>query len=126
MSDSITGLLPGAYTVTVTDLQGCTATQSLRVKYLSDSQNPGERAVLRLYPNPATSFTYVEMPETTQTPAALEVFDALGRRVRVFELEVALASNVWQVSLAGFPAGTYPVRLLDARGRVLGVGKLVR
>ncbi len=122
MEDLLSGLLPGFYTLTVTDERGCTATETFEVKFVLDAGEAGETAVLLLYPNPAGAAATLE---TTFRASRLALFDAAGRQVRVLSLVDSGASK-WTIPLEGLAAGVYAVRLYDERGAVVGVGRLVK
>jgi len=77
----ITGLLPGVYCVTVTDSNGCTA-KRCSVVSTSSATNDLENAVLQVFPNPATSGSWVQvnLPENLQGEILmLEMMDVQGK-----------------------------------------------
>ena len=75
----------------------------------------------RVYPNPFTNKINVEI--RSAGARLLEVTDILGRRL--YRGEVAGPRTV-EVELDGAQGGVYFIKVLDERGRVLGVEKVVR
>lgn len=82
---------------------------------VADEEAPGTPLVFRLdaaYPNPFTSVTTLTYALPEAATVRLEVFDVLGRRVRVL-VDETLPAGEHRVALsaAGLPSGTYLVRL---------------
>jgi hypothetical protein len=115
-TDVINGLSPGAYAVTVTDANGCTAEGVATVPFfLGATELEGGGSAL-LYPNP-TNFTAVldlRFPAPVQQ-LTIELFNALGQRIRTFRADGAVNITL-PVSVADLPEGTYFIRL-DADGK---------
>ena len=76
------------------------------------------QAQIAVYPNPARTLAYVELPAALGTqPVAATLLDALGREVRTTTL-AAQGAQAHQLSLAGLPAGVYALRLRTSAGVV--------
>ena len=80
-SDGGTGLertqiLPGTYTVTVTDIQGCTATGTYNVGTVS-ANDIGGTALPKVWPNPASDLLYIN----GNALVSVSLCDATGRLV---------------------------------------------
>ena len=110
------GVLPaGTYTLRVEqrDYDG-TADASALV-----SVTVSGRGVVTVSPNPFRDRFEVRMPTALErvggTPAVLQITDAQGRRVLERTLDPS-AGERHGVSLEGFPAGFYSVRVLDGAG----------
>lgn len=71
-------------------------------KNLHESKNE-----LKLYPNPAMDFISLEIPESSDNPLAVQVFDAAGRLLRT--TDVAGQKDKIQVDLSGLPAGFFMI-----------------
>ncbi len=81
---------------------------------------------ITLYPNPASnSQNSVLRSHVDVGRATLEVFDALGRRVRSTPVELSAGGEV-AVPTQGLPAGMYLVRVTDARGEEMAARLVVR
>ena len=76
---------------------------------------------MRVFPNPATDFAHVELPEGAREPL-VQVFDLQGREVQ--GLQVRDIKPSIQLNLAGVSAGLYFVAVSE-KGRVLAREKLV-
>jgi predicted outer membrane repeat protein len=123
--DMIANLLPGLYTLTVTDERGCEAVWTFEVKAVSGTGEAEGKAVLIIYPNPAReAVTLTADFKGTAVPARLELFDAAGRLAR--SLSVSDNGGAWQIPLEGLAAGQYLVSLKDKNGETVGAGALVK
>lgn len=78
-ADSIGGLAPGTYAVTITDANNCTITAANLVVTLVDGISETGRAQLAVYPNPANEQLYVQLPQLSN--ATLIVMNLDGREV---------------------------------------------
>lgn len=78
-TDSIGGLAPGTYAVTITDANGCTITAGNLVVTLVDGISENGLAQLAVYPNPANEQLYVQLPQ--QSNAVIAVLNLDGREV---------------------------------------------
>ena len=122
--DLLAGLLPGFYTLTVTDQRGCEAVWIFEVKFTSGTKEGEGQAVLLIYPNPAGESTVLST-DFRDRPALLEMYDAAGRPARSAELPTGSISG-WSISLEGLAAGYYTLLLRDAVGKPIGTGKLIK
>jgi SprB repeat len=99
---SITGLLPGTYTVTLTDENACTRSEVFVVDWSVGTYAPTQVRV-RTWPNPATQLLWVEhgaMPPHTQ----FRMMDVHGRSV----LQVPVTNaGIFQVEIGQLPGGVY-------------------
>lgn len=124
--DMVSGLLPGPYTLTITDTRGCAAVWAFEVEFTIETTEAGEQAVLLIYPNPAGEAATVagDFPEKL-SPARLGLYDAAGRLLRSLTLPGNGAAT-WQVPLENLAAGQYLVLLYDTAGKTVGAAKLVK
>jgi hypothetical protein len=116
MESFIGGLTAGTYTVTVTDKNGCTLALEVVVDLMVGTADPSARALL-LYPNPATDWVRVVLPEGTGA-CTVELLDASGRILQ--SLLLPHAADKGQLDLQGLPGGSYWVRVLDGGMAVFG------
>jgi hypothetical protein len=76
------------------------------------------QAQVAVYPNPAKTVAFVELPAALGTqPVVATLVDALGRNVRTTTL-AAQGAQAHQLSLAGLPTGVYALRLSTSAGVV--------
>ena len=116
-TDSARMLLPGSYTLVVTDAQGCTGTGLVQVSHTSGTQaSPVSDVHFRVSPNPVKDYVYV----STESPAGFRPFtwhlyDLHGREMRSWEISSAhqridlrdLAGGMWlwQARQGGIKSG---------------------
>lgn len=128
-TDGLFNLLPGLYTVTVRDFNGCTAVQTLAVRYTSSTGEAPGRVLLVFYPNPAAGATNVQ---AVLPPGAsglqLMLYDNAGRLLQQLALPDTDAQGelTAPVPLGDLPAGLYRAVLVDAQGVVRGQGAVVK
>lgn len=105
-----TNLSTGAYTVLVTDANGCTVSEA-NIMVTSSTVEPAEAWGLSVTPNPSTGLFQLNLQNT---PLALraEVFDATGRLIRSLDLP---ARSTTTLDLQDFAQGLYFLRLTDGQ-----------
>ncbi len=116
----------GAYSVTVTDQNGCQGSATVHVTIEpSRVRDANDRHDLVIYPNPAATTVSVRLPDTWRTEGRWVLSDAVGRPV----LSATLSSrenNSFQVPVAELPAGIYTLSLLAEGARYAGKLVVVR
>ncbi|GAB4488828.1 MAG: hypothetical protein OHK0019_05690 [Saprospiraceae bacterium] len=122
--DMISGLLPGFYTLTVTDERGCEAAWIFEVKAVLGTGEAEGQAILIIYPNPARESVTIKGNFENAMPSFVEIYDAGGRLIR--SKRVSAVGDVWQISLEGLTAGSYAAYLKGKNGDLLGFGRLVK
>ncbi|MBO6574373.1 MAG: peptidoglycan DD-metalloendopeptidase family protein [Rhodothermales bacterium] len=70
------------------------------------------------FPNPAAGRYELTVSARQPSTARVAVFDLLGRRVHAFESSLASGPNSFAIGTAGWPGGTYLVRVQTADGSV--------
>lgn len=101
----------GAYTVDVTDANGCTNTSAVT------NTNVGvEEAVsfddLMVYPNPAEGFTTVSFDASSNGALNISVVDLNGRVVRTMNnMEYNPGKNIFQLDVQGISTGMYVLNI---------------
>lgn len=119
-TDSIGGLSDGAYCVTVSDANGCTATACDSVAAGSVGIPALADAGIHIFPNPAQHVVTVEL--SNQETFHLRLFDAKGKMVK----EQILSSQSNAVSLRELPSGNYVVELQQTATGKSYSGKLLK
>lgn len=109
-SQELTGLLPGTYTVTITDLHGCTVVVTGEVTFISGTQDAAATPV-RIWPNPAMNFLYLEADGGS---GRLLLYDLQGRLCA----ETAVQNGRAALAVSALPAGVYRWRWAGADGLV--------
>lgn len=113
----IFGLHAGAYTLVVTDGNGCVFTPpAFTVNGSVGATEPGQDLNWKVYPNPAQSELYIKLdPEWTGRDANLSIFDASGRLLLEQQLSVR-DDTPQRIDLSGLPAGMMMLRLSGEHG----------
>jgi hypothetical protein len=121
-TDSIFGLAPGDYTVSVTDSMGCLATGTYTVTaglIIGIPEKVVPVVSVNVYPNPAAGFINLEIDGADQ--AMLNVFDLAGRQVK----EIAIDQVLTEINTADLNNGMYFYQLIGMNSDLLGSGKFV-
>ena len=98
----------GTYSVTVTNVAGCSAMDSVLVKIISATNDPHTRYHILVAPNPVLDILLVTC--TGSSTSSAQVIDNLGRVLvqdNTFEVDGATR----RLSLAALPAGVYYLRM---------------
>lgn len=106
-TQTITDLPPGLYSVTITDGNGCAATNLVEVMggALAAEDIPGLQS-LSLSPNPTSGAFEISIKLDAPKPISVEVVDAIGRTVFQSVVEYS-AAKTWLLDLSNVPAGIY-------------------
>jgi hypothetical protein len=72
-------------------------------------------AVLRFYPNPATSFVNFEFDKGYEKGFSIQIFNVLGRKM----YQAANLNQRTNISLADFDRGIYVYQLFDRSGKMI-------
>ena len=76
-----TGLLPGGYSVCVTDNNGCVLCDSVMVSYTTGISESSPKEIISIYPNPASSFVSIDVELGTISSSEIIVTNVLGEQL---------------------------------------------
>jgi hypothetical protein len=111
----LTGLLPGTYTITVTDEAGCVVVKTFMVGSLDVNPHIAETR-LRVYPNPVNSQIYVELSEVCMnTTLDVDILNVLGKNVKARKYDDLYGSNTLSMNVADLSPGIYIIRIKCGR-----------
>jgi hypothetical protein len=111
--NTITGLVAGTYTVTVTDFNGCTSVETVVVNYTIPANIDNVQSVetLSVFPNPTNGIVNFELILNQSAVTRLDLFNISGQLLQSFEVGVNEKHN-FSVDLSSYPAAVYMARLI--------------
>jgi hypothetical protein len=112
-SASISGLVAGTYTVTVTDINGCSSVQTVVVNYAIPSlvENIDVVESLNIFPNPTSDIVNFQLSLNEETEVKLDIYAVDGKLVQSFTSNNAKVQQ-YSADLSDYPAGLYMARII--------------
>jgi hypothetical protein len=107
---SITANAMGTYAVTVTSINGCSASDSVQVSIITGSNSPDNSYQITVAPNPTQDLIYITC--TGSSIYTMQIINNLGILVAE-NRNIAADGSTQTISLANFPAGLYHVRVVS-------------
>lgn len=117
-AENLYNITAGTYTVTVTDINGCTATLSVQVNGVG---LPGEldESDISLYPNPSTGKFNLSITNPLNGKVWISIFDISGREVTRIQALKQGNGFLQPIDITGSPDGVYLVRIaLEGGGQI--------
>jgi len=108
-----TGLIPGTYTVTVTDANGCTGTQTVVVVNSIGIEEMYNLGGVSVYPNPSSGIFVLETGKINN--AQVEITNVVGSVVFVSEIKNTTST----IDLSALPKGVYFLKLKCNEGAAM-------
>lgn len=105
-TDTLSGLAPGTYTVTVTDHNGCSVTASGTV--VTGINTISSDVTIKIYPNPASDQLYFQW--SLNAEADIQIYDVVGNIVKGFTVNGTAVSSL---DVHDLTAGMYVIRVTD-------------
>lgn len=113
---SLTGLLPGTYTVTITDGNGCQRVDSAVVS-LDEAVDAREQGSLGIVPNPSNGQCLISFPNPGHHACTLEVWSSEGKLVQT---QTGIRGESVLIDGSSLPQGIYHIRLTGRGIRRMG------
>jgi hypothetical protein len=104
-------VLPGSYTVTATDANGCSASQTVTVGFNSGIANTGEVKTLNVFPNPASTTLNINATLNQTSDVVIELVNSIGAKVLSVNAGRTDAVNE-TMDVRNLSKGVYHLRLL--------------
>jgi hypothetical protein len=92
----------GEYTLTVTDENGCTVSESFTIGGVTAARN--EIISLNIYPNPTSDVLNIKYSALIKS---IRLYDVQGKAIETMNID----SNEAKISLAHYPAGLYYIQI---------------
>lgn len=120
---SLVPFASGQYYV-ITTLNGCSSPPSEALNFILTALNePATSLSVRVVPNPITDRLRLEIEQPERSAVQIQLLDASGRAVRLFQLPAFTGKKQAEWPLYGLPAGAYLVQVAtETRRSVLRVG----
>lgn len=114
----IENLLPGVYTVTVTDANDCAEVLTLEVDFMTATKNIDQKEVIQLIPNLMEQGTPAKLVLDLATASHLEVaiYNELGQRLFVEKIVGIQGKSEYDLPLF-HSTGLFFVKITDEQGR---------
>lgn len=113
-TQSITVDATGAYSVMVTDGNGCSSTDtiSVDVRICTGVNEWGQTITVRYFPNPTNGLLNIQVEDNTARDVEIQVLDYSGRLILNRKLHVSGGTFTEQIDLSNQSQGLYFVNLL--------------
>ena len=109
-SATATGLLPGTYTVTITDANGCSSTATATVSFSTTIDQNVVDANTTIFPNPGKDVFTINVPSAFGTTTNVSVINYLGEIV--FSKSVTFGTK--EINLSELASGSYTIRFTSS------------
>ncbi|HCQ29412.1 MAG TPA: hypothetical protein DIU39_03935, partial [Flavobacteriales bacterium] len=116
-TQNISGLSNGTYTVTVTDVNGCSATKTFTIDFTTKVNNIQTEYNLSIYPNPVKDYLTI----TANQIISVEIFDILGN-----QLTTRSNANIYHINTEKWPAGVYICKIINSEGKIIKNKKIIK
>ncbi|MBI3500826.1 MAG: T9SS type A sorting domain-containing protein [Bacteroidetes bacterium] len=107
-TQTATGLVPGTYTICVTDANNCKKCDTITVQNATGINAMSENNLLRVYPVPAKSQLFIELALPSPSSGEIRMYDMFGKEVyRSVSSSVAHSS----IDVSSLGEGLYELRI---------------
>ncbi len=117
-TQNLSGLANGTYTVTVTDANGCSGTQTFTIDFTTGISQLAKQYNLAIYPNPAKDNLTVSSVKNI----SVEIYDLLGNKII---LKKAI-TNKHIINTNKWAAGVYICTVKNQNGQIIANQKIIK
>lgn len=112
-------LASGTYTVTATDAQGCTISDTVQVLQPTGIVANGSGIYMNVYPNPILNMANIEVGTVPGQVMWISLFDVTGKMLESKQYNAPNGTTI-QMNFENYPSGAYlmEVRAGDAKTTV--------
>lgn len=107
-TSGITGLAAGTYTVTITDIKGCTATATASVVNVGIGEVGKDLLSVTVFPNPANDVLRVMVEASNENEVEYHITDMTGKIVYTAHNSVN-GKTLHEINVSQFAAGVYVI-----------------
>ncbi len=118
--NSISGVLPGNYTVTVADANNCTRIETVTIGVLSNIEEK-DFPDIRIFPNPALNSCIIEVAQNMKQTVAISISDVRGK---ILFSEENIQFQKYILSLENYAQGIYFIGIQSEKWKT--VRKIVK
>ncbi|MCB0568892.1 MAG: VCBS repeat-containing protein [Phaeodactylibacter sp.] len=115
-SPTIVVMEAGIYAVTVTNAQGCTATDEIGVTVITSIEVLGRENAVALFPNPATDKVLVIISDERLAVQGYKLINSSGKTIR--QVGLGKDQNSFEANLEGLPGGLYLICIITDEGHI--------
>lgn len=109
-SQDLINVLPGTYTVTITNVDGCSLDSTFVIGFATGLVQLEENSFL-VYPNPTQGTVYIEFNQIPTQELTIEVYNALGQLVITKNYNNQNIQQRLNIDIENAAAGTYMLKL---------------
>jgi hypothetical protein len=119
-NDTISNLCANTYSLTITDNNGCIATDTVNISIATEIIDLNSSSKILLYPNPTNQNTTLEFDNSSQDICTLTIYDTQGRLVRTIN---GITADKSEIETNNLTSGLYFLQLRTDK-KVIATSKL--
>ncbi len=109
ITPTATGLFNGLYNVTVTDVNGCTISDTITVHLVTSIENIKHLAVIKIFPNPNNGNFTIKIDGQVNNTINVQIYNISGQKI----YEDKINSKIKSIALPNIKEGVYFIKLFN-------------